>query len=95
MSLADLRDLVIIIWGVAGIVLLVMLMVLAFLIFRKVREILDAANKTAAQIQGTVSLLTDCVAGPLVKTASFTVGLRKGFEALSKLRRRRKEGGSV
>jgi len=78
MSLADLRDLVIIVWGVAGIVLLVMLMVLALIIYRKVRKILDTVNNAVAAMQGI---------------ASFATGLRKGFEAWSKLRRKEEDSG--
>ena len=71
MNLADLRDLVIIAWGVIGIMTLILVMVLTLVVFRKVMNILHMLAKTAAMVQGT---------------ANFVVGLRQGLvEILGKL----------
>lgn len=81
MSLAELRDLVIIVWGLVGILFLIIALVLIFLIFRRVMGVLHKVNRAVQSMAGV---------------ASFATGLRKGFKAwgrLSRLRRKEEDSG--
>ena len=93
MSLADLRDLFIVIFAIIGIGVTILLAILSFLVFRKVRSILDSGRETAANIRMISSLASESIAKPLVGVSSFLQGLRHPLEFMSGSSRR-KEGKS-
>ncbi len=91
MSLAELRDLFIVIYAVAGIAVGVFISILIFLVFRRIRSILDLGRATAGKVQDMTSLVSENIVGPLVGIASFLQGVRKALEFISGSSRR-KEG---
>ena len=93
MSLADLRDLFIVIFAIIGIGATILLVILALLVFRRIRSILDSGRQTAANIRKISSLASDGVAKPLRGIASSLQGLRSALEFVSRVSGR-KEGKS-
>ena len=93
MSLADLRDLFIVIFAIIGIGATILLAILSFLVFRRIRFILDSGRQTAANIRKISSLASDGIVKPLIGIASFLQGLRNALEFMSRVSRR-KEGKS-
>lgn len=91
MSLAEWRDLFIVIYAVLGIGATIFLSVIAFLIFRRVRAILDSGKATLGTVRDITSLVSDNIVKPLVSIASFLQGLRQALEFISGSSKR-KEG---
>ncbi len=92
MLLAELRDLVIVIFGVLGIVAIIVFVSLALAFFRKVAPILDSAKETFNTAHTTTSLVSNAIAKPTIKIVSFASGLRKAAEVMMRLSNR-KGGG--
>jgi len=95
MSLADLRDLFIVIFSIAGIAATVFLSIIAFLVYRRIRSILDSAKMAAANIRDVTSVMSENVAKPLASIASVLQGIVKVLEFITGPIRRReaKRGG--
>lgn len=95
MSLADLRDLFIVIFSIAGIAATVFLSIIAFLVYRRIRSILDSAKVAAANIRDVTSVMSENVAKPLASIASVLQGIVKVLEFITGPIRRReaKRGG--
>lgn len=91
MSLAELRDLFIVIFALAGIVATIFFSIISFLIFRRVRSMLDSGRETLGNVRDISSLISDNIVRPLASIAGIVEGLRRALEYISGLRRR-KEG---
>ncbi len=95
MSLAELRDLFIVIFSVAGIVAIILLSILLFLVFRRIRSILDSGRETLGNVRNISSMVSDNIVKPLVSISSFLQGLRQALEFISRAaKREEKRGGS-
>ena len=105
MSLEELRDIVIVVYGVLGIlVLLVLLVVLVALWFavrglsRTVQELLrdpvrpalEEAQQTMRNVRGGSEFLMDSAVGPVIRVVSVARGVRKGVGIASGIARRRR-----
>lgn len=93
MSLADLRDLFIVIFAIIGIGATILLAILSFLVFRRIRSILDSGRETMGNVRKISSLVSDSIVKPLIGIASFLQGLRQALELISRFSSR-KEGKS-
>jgi len=91
MSLAELRDLLIVIFAIVGILAMLIFIIISLLAFSKVRSILDSGMETAASIRKVSSLVSDGIAKPLVGIASFLRGLYRALEFISGGSRRKEE----
>ncbi|MEE9199112.1 MAG: hypothetical protein V3U26_04885 [Dehalococcoidia bacterium] len=99
LSVADVRDYVIIIFAIAGALAFLLIILISFLAFRRVGSILDvvrgnleSTRTTLGNAAATSSLLSDAVIKPVIKTSSFLFGVRQGVVFALKLARR--VGGS-
>ena len=103
-SLADIRDVFLIIYAILGIVLLVVLIVVSLaLLFavkgliRKVNGLLDdsvrpavgSIRDTAETVRGTTDFMGRRAASPIIRTYGAVAGVRKGLGVLAGLRRTR------
>jgi hypothetical protein len=93
MSLADLRDLFIVIFALAGIGATLFFSIISFLIFRRVRSMLQSGQETLGNVRDISTLISDNIVRPLASIAGIVEGLRRGLEYISGLRRR-KEGSN-
>ncbi|MDY6918343.1 MAG: hypothetical protein SVP26_10450 [Chloroflexota bacterium] len=91
MSLAELRDLFIVIFSISGIVAIVFLMVITFLVYRKVRIVLDSWAATVANVRDISSLISENIAKPLANIIGAVQGISRFFEFLSRPVKRREE----
>ena len=91
MSLAELRDLFIVIFSCAAIAATIFLSILIFLIFRRIRSLLDSGRATLGNIQAISSMVSENIIKPLAGIASFLQGVRQALEVLTGISRR-KEG---
>ena len=91
MSLAELRDLFIVIFSLVGIGATILLSVLTFLVFRKVRSILDSGRETLGNVRNISSLVSDNIVKPLVSISSFLQGVRQALEFVSRAAKREEE----
>jgi len=100
LSIAEVRDIVVIVYGVIGIVFfffaVIVLVVLGFTVkglLRSVSEILDDSVKptmesiknAADTVRGTAEFVGKTAVSPIVKTYGAFAGLRKGLGVLSGL----------
>ena len=105
MSLENLRDIVVIVYGVMGIVLMIGLCIAAFglwfairalsasvqgLIDDPIRPVLREVQKTAQNVRGTTEFVADTAVHPLIRFVSIGRGLRRGMATVAGLRGRRK-----
>lgn len=103
MSLADLRDLVVIVYGVLGVVLFLVLIavsVAAFFVVRSlsraikavvedpIRPTLDEVRHTATNARSASEFYADHAVHPLIKVVAGVRGIRRGIERVSKLAQR-------
>ena len=89
-SLADIRDIVIIVVGVLlviqsllFIVLIAVLIRLALALRQELRPLIEAATGTVRAVQGTSVVVGESIARPLIATSAFFVGVRRGVSVLS------------
>ena len=91
MSLAELRDLFIVIFSLAGIGATIFLSILLFLVFRRIRSILDSGRETLGNVRNISSMVSDNIVKPLVSISSFLQGLRQALEFVSRAAKREEE----
>ena len=104
MSLENLRDIVVIVYGVMGIVLMIAVCIAAFglwfavralssavqdLIKDPIRPTLQEVQKTAQNIRGTSEFMADTAVHPLIRLVSMGRGLRRGVASVAGLRSKR------
>jgi hypothetical protein len=105
MSLEELRDIVIVVYGILGILLLLVLIVVAIalwfavrgltrkvsqLLDDQVRPALDDARGTVANVRGTAQFISDTAVSPVIKVVAAARGVRKGVGVVSGIGRRRR-----
>src|SRR4030042_6638687 len=98
MSLEEIRDLVIVVWGLLGIVFLVVALVLALvvgvaakglistlqaLIRDDVQPTLRSARQTVDSIRGTPSFVADTAVAPVIRVYGMASGVRRFLGVLS------------
>lgn len=89
MSIAELRDLFIVIFSVAGVAAIIFISIIAFLVYRRIRYILDSARATVTNIREVTSVMSEDVAKPLANIASVLQGIAKVLEFITGPVRRR------
>jgi len=102
MSLENLRDIVVIVYGVMGIVLMLGLCIAAFglwfairalsasvqdLIKDPIKPTLQEFQKTAQNVRGTSEFVADSAVHPLIRVMSVGRGIRKGVATVAGLRK--------
>jgi hypothetical protein len=100
MSLADLRDIVVVVYGVLGILLFLVLIALSvalFLIARQLRRMmrdlvddpvrptLEEVHKTVQNVRGASDFIVDRTVHPVIRTIAVARGVRRGFGVLTGL----------
>jgi hypothetical protein len=103
MSLENLRDIVVIVYGIMGIVLMLGLCVAAFglwfairalsaavqeLIKDPIRPTLVEVQKTAQNVRGSTEFVADTAVHPIIRIVSITRGVRRGVATVAGLRNR-------
>jgi hypothetical protein len=104
MSLEQLRDLIIIIWGIMGVVFLAVALVLGIvvgvsargligtvqsLIRDDVQPTLRSARQTVDSIRGTTSFVADTAVAPVIRVYGIVSGVRRFLSVLTGLGKRR------
>jgi len=79
-SIEWLRDLVIVIYGLAATIIVILLGILAFKLYRKVVPVLDSVKNTAKTAEDISSSVRDTIATPLACLASFSQGLTQALK---------------
>lgn len=102
MSLSELRDVVVIVYGVMGVVLMLALTVAAFglwfavralsrvlqdLIKDSVKPTLDDVQQTVKNVRGTSEFIADTAVHPIVRAVAVTRGVKRGLASVTGLRR--------
>ncbi len=105
MSLENIRDIVIIVYGVMGVLLMLAMAVAAFglwfavraltrtvmeLINDPVKPTLEEVHQTVQHVRGTAEFMNDTAVHPLIRTVSTVRGIRRGVASVSGIRNRRK-----
>ncbi|MEA2086449.1 MAG: hypothetical protein U9O84_05395 [Chloroflexota bacterium] len=91
MTLEWLRDLIIVICGIAGTLIAVLIAILIFRLYRQLKEITDSAKTTVKGVQSTWSFLSDTVVQPLIQITSLIQGIRQAINAVTKRAARERE----
>lgn len=91
MTLAELRDLFIIIFAVIGIGATVLLSVISFILFRRVKAILDSGRAITGNVKNITSAISDDLVKPMASIASVVQGIAKVLEFFTD----RKRGGGT
>lgn len=103
MSLEELRDLIIVIYGVLGILLFLVLIAVSLAVFvivrrltRSVQELLadpikptlQEFQQAAQNVRGTSEFVADRTVHPLIRTVAVVRGVKRGLSSVSGLRKR-------
>jgi hypothetical protein len=104
MSLEELRDLIIVIWGILGIVFLAVAIVLGLVVGLSARSLiatvrgvlrddvqptLRSARQTADSIRGTTSFVADTAVAPVIRVYGIFSGVRRFLSVLMGFKKRR------
>lgn len=105
--ISDLRDIVIIVWGILSILLLAALIIvvvtLALSVRRLIKDVRDLLNtgvrpvlastrETVDNVTGTTRFVGDKVVTPIIRVISIVSGVRRGVAVFSGLTGRRRQG---
>jgi hypothetical protein len=97
MTLENGRDIAIIILAVLAMIQVILTIFLLYVVARlalyvrgRVPPILDSAQTTARTVEATANTIGDNLVKPVIATASFAVGVREFFSALTGGSKRRK-----
>ncbi len=105
MSLENLRDIVVIVYGIMGVVLMLAFCIAAFglwfavralsssvqaLIQDPIRSTLEDVQKTVQNVRGTSGFVADAAVHPLIRVLSVGRGFRRGVATITGIRNRRK-----
>jgi hypothetical protein len=108
LSLPDVRDVVIILWGTISILLLVALIVSIWILTSSVRRLLrDVSNLIDANVKpviasaqesvdnvaGTTRFIGDRAVAPIIRVAGLLAAIRRGIEVFTGIARRRRRAG--
>jgi hypothetical protein len=104
-SLADLRDVIVIVYGAIGILFFVVAIAVSVVLFFSVKGIignvrelirdsvkptLDSVRDTAKTIQGTTEFVGESAVKPIMRTYGILAGLRRGATVLAGLSGRKR-----
>lgn len=92
MSLADWRDLFIIIFSIMGILATLFFLLLALVVFSKVASILNSAQKVMDNMKTASAFVSDAAVKPVVRIMGFVSGVGKALGFLAKLSGEQEEG---
>jgi hypothetical protein len=107
MSLEQIRDIVIIVYGVMGVLLMLAMAIAAFGVWFAVRALtrsvrnlledpirptLEEVHKTAQHVRGTAEFVNDTAVHPIIRTVSTVRGIRRGVASVTGIRNRRRRG---
>ena len=105
MTLEQLRDVVVIVYGAMGVILFLALTIAAFglwfavralsrgvqaLIDDPIRPTLEEVRRTAQNVRGTTEFVADTTVHPLIRFVSLGRGIRRGVATVTGIRNRRK-----
>jgi hypothetical protein len=97
MDLQELRDLIIVIFGIGGIVVLLVTLVVVLVVGLSARGLIgtirgilreqvtpamDSARQVADDVRGTTSFITDAAVSPIIRLYGLFAGLRRAFASL-------------
>ncbi|MBI2853056.1 MAG: hypothetical protein HYX84_08185 [Chloroflexi bacterium] len=85
MTLAVVRDIVIIVSGVVVTAALIFLSVIAYLLYRRMLEIMKPLEAVSVALQTLVTGISRLVSEPLNRVASFVDGVRDGLQKVLKI----------
>jgi len=92
MTLAELRDLFIIIFAVVGIGAAVFVSLMAFVLYRKLRDILDSGRAITGDIRSITSSVSQDLVKPLASISGIVQGVAKVLEFLFERKKEDKDG---
>ncbi len=105
MTLADIRDIVVIVYGVMGVLLIFALTIAAFglwfavralsralqsLLDDPVRPTLEDVRQTVQNVRGSTEFMVDTAVHPLIRVVSLGRGIRRGVASVTGIRNGRK-----
>lgn len=91
MSLADLRDLFIVIFSILAIGATIFLLIISFLLFRRITSILNSGRATIGHVSDITSMVSKEIIKPLAVIVGMVQGLQRALEFISRSSKR-KEG---
>ena len=93
MSLAELRDLFIIIFSIVGIGATIFFIIITFLIFRRIQATLNSGRAIAGNIRSITTAVSQDVVKPLASIAGVVQGIAKVLDFISDRRKEGRKGG--
>jgi hypothetical protein len=91
MTIEWLRDLVIVIFGIAATIMVIGILALAFMFYSRVRPIIASVQKTTRTVEKISSSVEEEIVKPLAHVASFIQGIRQAISMVSRFTKRKEE----
>lgn len=91
MTIEWLRDLVIVVFGIAATVAVIMGLVLALMFYSRVTPIIDSAKKTAKTVEKISSSIEEEIVQPMAQVASFIQGIRQAMSMFNRFNRKKED----
>ena len=85
MTIAWLRDLVIIIAGIIGIVASIMFTVFSYSIYRRISQIVESLKTTSSALEQVCSSITELQSQPVNLAISFFQGVQRSIDSITKV----------
>ena len=87
--IAVIRDVVIIVFGIFWILTAIVAIFVLLLLYNGLKPTLQSLRTTAGNVQVTTTMVSNTVVRPLIRVASVSIGVRRGFRRAIQLARRR------
>ncbi len=103
-TLAEVRDVVVIVYGAMGVILMLALAIAAFGLWFAVRALtrsvigllddpvkptLQEVQRTVQNVRGTTEFVSDTAVHPIIRTVAIARGVRRGMASVTNIRNRR------
>jgi hypothetical protein len=82
MEIHDLRDWIIVIFGIVGIGATLIFVTLLIMLYRKIASILDSVGETVNIVCDTTSMFAKSIIEPIAKVQEFLAGIRTAVKAI-------------
>ncbi|MBM4431005.1 MAG: hypothetical protein FJ026_11765 [Chloroflexi bacterium] len=93
MTLAEVRDIAIVVLAVESIIIGILLILLLWqvrgltrLLQEQVKPMLDSMQETVGRIKGTTTLVSETIISPAVKIGGFATGVRRAMEVMLRIK---------
>jgi hypothetical protein len=91
MSIENLRDLIIVIFGISATLVALVMAILAFILYARISPVIKSIERTSGTVERIVSSMEEAVAGPIAQVIGFIQGIKNALGLVKKFTKREED----